>query len=165
MPDSGGPRAAYNSGMHANPSSSPPFAVGGLFLEALAAHRFDQLAEAVEPDATLLALLPRGFVDWHGAAEVCAAFRRWFGDVDAFEVADASVGQVGALLQLRWRLRLQGPRLGEATKVVEQHVYAATGSSGRISKLSLLCSGFWDERADGGGPPASATRAADDDEE
>ncbi len=134
--------------MHASTSSSPPFAVGGAVLEALAARRFDQLADAVEPDATMLALLPSGFVERRGAEEICAAFLRWFGDVDAFEVADASVGQVGALLQLRWRLRLQGPRLGAAAKVVEQIAFATTGPTGRISQLSLLCSGFWDEHPD-----------------
>jgi hypothetical protein len=142
-----------------NPTSSltPPFTVGGAVLEALATHRFDQLAEALEPDASLLALLPRGVVELHGAPEICRQFQRWFGDVDEFEVADASVGQMGALLQLRWRLRLQGPRLGPGVKVVEQHVYAATGPSGHINRLSLLCSGFWDERTDAGEASPHAT--------
>jgi hypothetical protein len=62
-----------------------------------------------------------------------------------FEVTDASVGEVGALLQLRWRLRLRGARLGDVAMVVEQHAYAATGATGRIERMSLLCSGFWKE--------------------
>jgi hypothetical protein len=130
------------------PSSTPAFAVGGAVLETVAAQRFDELAAALDPDASLLALLPRGFFEWHGVPEICRMFQQWFGDVDHFEVADASVGQVGALLQLRWRLRLGGSRLGPGPKVVEQHVYAATGPSGRITRLSLLCSGFWDEHPD-----------------
>jgi hypothetical protein len=75
-------------------------------------------------------------------------FERWFGDVEKCEVADAAVGQVGPLLQLRWRIRLQGPRLGNKPMVVEQHAYATTGPNGRIQQMSLLCSGFWDEHVD-----------------
>ena len=52
-------------------------------------------------------------------------------------------------LQLTWRLRLKGERLGDESMIVEQHVYAATGASGRIERMSLLCSGFWEEHVDG----------------
>jgi hypothetical protein len=144
--------STYNGGMettHASPApSAPHFAVAGTFLEALAGHDFEGLATALDPDASLSALLPRGFCEWQGASEICARFETWFGDVDQFEVVDASVGLVGALLQLRWRLRLQGARLGEEPKVVEQHAYAAAGPNGRIHHLSLLCSGFWPEHPD-----------------
>ena len=143
---------SYNRRMgttHASPSpSAPHFAVAGTFLDALAAHDFDQLADALDADASLSALLPRGFSEWHGAPEICAQFGRWFGDVDRFEVVDASVGQVGALLQLTWRLRVQGERFGADPMVVEQHVYAATGPTGRVERLSLVCSGFWKEHPD-----------------
>ena len=59
------------------------------------------------------------------------------------------MGQVGALLQLTWRLRLKADRLGEEPMIVEQHVYASTGAGGRIERLTLLCSGFWEEHVDG----------------
>jgi hypothetical protein len=134
---------------HASPSpSSPHFAVAGTFLDALTAHDFEQLAEALAVDASLCALLPRGFREWRGATEICAQFEQWFGDIEQFEVVDASVGQVGALLQLTWRLRILAERLGDDPMVVEQHVYAATGPSGRVERLSLLCSGFWKEHPD-----------------
>ena len=128
---------------------SPHFAAAGIVLDALTAHDFARFDDALDADASLSALLPRGFREWHGASEICAQFERWFGDVERFEVADASVGQVGALLQLTWRLRLKGERLGDETMIVEQHAYAATGASGRIERLSLLCSGFWEEHVDG----------------
>jgi len=144
--------SAYNGGMettHASPPpSAPHFAVAGVLLEALAAHDFQGLAAALDVDASLSALLPRGFHQWQGAPDICDRFETWFGDVDQFEVVDASVGLVGSLLQLRWRLRLQGARLGDEPKVVEQHVYATTGPTGRIQHLSLLCSGFWPEHPD-----------------
>jgi ketosteroid isomerase-like protein len=113
-------------------------------LDALAARDFDAVADAFEPDATLAALLPRGHDDWEGATAIRGAFERWFGDVESLEVADASIGRIGDLLQLRWRLRVQGgPRFGAGPMVVEQHASAHRGSTGRIGRMSLLCTGFW----------------------
>ena len=132
-----------------SPSTAPHFAVAGIVLDALTAHDFARFEDALDADASMSALLPRGFREWQGSSEICAQFERWFGDVDRFEVADATVGQVGGLLQLTWRLRLKGERLGDESMIVEQHVYAATGASGRIERMSLLCSGFWEEHVDG----------------
>ena len=128
--------------------SVPQFAVAGSFLESLAARDFDRLAAALDDDASLSALLPRGFDQWHGAVEIKGAFTGWFGDVDEFEVVDASVGQVGSRLQLRWRVRVRGGRFNDDVMVVEQHVYAKTGATGRICAMSLLCSGFCKEHVD-----------------
>ena len=144
MPETAWP--SYNCAMSTTaPDATSHFAAAGLLLDALAAHDFARVAAALDTDATLSALLPRGFREWAGADAIAGAFETWFGDVDDFEVADASVGQVGALLQMRWRLRVGGGRFGAAQMVIEQHVYAATGKGGRIEKMSLLCSGFWPE--------------------
>lgn len=125
--------------------STPHFAVAGVVIDALAAQDFGRLADALDPDAQMSALVPRGLLECHGAAEICAMFEKWFGDLDEYAVADASVGGVGALLQMRWRLRVKGTRFGDEPMVVEQHVYAATGPNGSIHRISLLCSGFWPE--------------------
>jgi len=139
----------YNVRMNEPCSGPPPFAVAGVMVDAVAAHDFTAIAAVLEEEATLSALLPRGFDEWHGPVAICGAFEKWFGDVDHFEVAEASVGQVGELLQLRWRVRVQGgPRFAGATKVVEQHLYASTNPSGRIDRMRLLCSGFCDEHPD-----------------
>jgi len=123
----------------------PPFTTAGVLLEALTVHDFQHLAAALDVDASMSALLPGGFHEWNGAVAICAAFERWFGDTDTYEVVDATIGRIGALLELRWRLRLGADRFGDAVMVVEQHVYARTGPAGRISHISLLCSGFWKE--------------------
>ncbi len=125
----------------------PQFAVAGLLLEALAAHDFERLAATLDCDATLSALLPSGHREWRGANDIAGAFELWFGDADEFELVDASVGRIGALIELRWQLRVRAARRGAAAMVVEQHVYAATGRDGRIARLSLLCSGFWPDHA------------------
>ncbi|MGZ4677350.1 MAG: nuclear transport factor 2 family protein [Acidimicrobiia bacterium] len=131
-----------------DPTVTPHFAVAGSFLEALAARDFDRLATTLDDDATLSALLPRGFDEWNGADAIAAAFARWFGSATSFEVADASVGQVGPRLQLRWRVRVLDPSRGEGRMVVEQNVYAETTSEGRIAGMALLCSGFCPETPD-----------------
>jgi hypothetical protein len=115
-----------------------------VLLDALAARDLGGVAAAFEPDATLQALLPRGYDEWQGTADIFLAFDRWFGDVESLEVVDASVRRTGDLLQLRWRLRVQGgPRFGARVMVVEQQACAQRGASGRIGRMSLLCTGFW----------------------
>ena len=126
--------------------SAQQFAAAGALLETLAARDFAGLGTALEPDATLSALLPRGFCEWQGAAEIAGAFEGWFGDASEYEVVDTSVEQAGTRLRLRWRIRVCAPRHGDHAMVVEQHVYAETGASSRISTLSLLCSGFCKEQ-------------------
>jgi ketosteroid isomerase-like protein len=113
-------------------------------LDALRAHDLDRVADAFEPDAQMSALLPRGHDEWRGAIDIRAAFARWFGDVAELEVVDSSIGRCGDLLQLRWRLRVRGgPRFGAQAMVVEQHACAQPGPTGRIGRMSLLCTGFW----------------------
>jgi hypothetical protein len=124
-------------------SDVPLFSVAGTFLEGLAAQDFSRLASSLADDAHLTALVPSGFKQWNGSAEISATFRSWFGNVDEFELVDAAVGEVGSRLHLRWRARVQAaPRFGAGWFVVEQQVYADTGADGRIAQLFLLCSGF-----------------------
>jgi hypothetical protein len=125
-----------------------PFEAAGALLDAVCARDFDGIAEALQPDATMSALLPRGFREWTGAESIASAFATWFGDLDRFAVADAAVGKVGPLVQMSWRLRVGGGRFEAASKVIEQQVFAGVGADGRIHHVSLLCSGFWDEPVD-----------------
>ena len=123
-------------------SGVPLFSVAGAFLEGLAAQDFSRMAATLAADAQLTALVPSGLKQWDGPGEISATFRRWFGNVDRFELVDASVGEVGSRLHLRWRARVQAPRFDGGWLVVEQQVYADTGADGRIAQLYLLCSGF-----------------------
>ncbi len=68
--------------------------------------------------------------------------------MDEYEVLDATIGQVGARLQLRWRLHVRGGRLGPEDFVVEQHGYADAGPTGRIQFMAMVCSGFCREHPD-----------------
>ena len=80
--------------------------------------------------------------------EIAGQFARWFGDTRDFELVEATLGEVGGRLQLRWRLRLRAERLGAGWFTVEQQAYADAGEDGRIARLDLVCTGY---RPEGGG--------------
>ncbi len=124
----------------------PRSSVAGAFLEGLAAQDFDHLASALSDDVHLRALVPIGLKEWDGAEQVKATFTAWFGGAEEFELIDATAGEVGRRLTMRWRVRLQAGRLGEGWFVVEQHAYADTDDENRIQHLSLVCSGYCPEQ-------------------
>jgi len=115
------------------------------FLEGLAAQEFARLGGALAADARLRALLPGGLREWAGADAIAHRFEHWFGDTEDFELVEVAVGEIGARLHLRWRLRLRAQRLGRGWFTVEQQAYADTDDSGRIVRLDLLCTGYLPE--------------------
>ncbi len=126
---------------HDPAAAVPQFAPANAFLAGLAAQDFTRLGGALSADARLRALLPRRVMERTGAEEVAAAFAHWFGDTEGFDLVEASVGEIGGRLHLRWRLRLQAARLGAGWFTVEQQAYADT-DDGRIARLDLLCTGY-----------------------
>jgi hypothetical protein len=134
---------------HGAATAAPQFALAGAFLEGLAAQDFTRLGGALAADVRLRALLPRGPREWTGAEVIADQFERWFGDTEDFELLDATVGEVGGRLHLRWRLRLRAQRLGAGWFTVEQQAYADTGGSGHIERLDLLCTGYLPEGGHG----------------
>jgi hypothetical protein len=125
-------------------ANTPPtmkWSVGGLLLEALAERNFARMSECFDPAATMRALLPNGPAEYQGAAQIAENFRSWFGNAEAFEVLDGTVGEVGNRLHLAWRLRLRPAPWGDGDwHVIEQQAYLRAGE--RIDAIDLLCSGF-----------------------
>jgi hypothetical protein len=111
-----------------------------VFIEALARRDFAALGDCLEPGVRLRALLPAGPAEMTGREEVAGWFRSLFGGPEDLQLADATVGEVGPRLYLRWRASLTAPGPSGPRHLVEQHVFAASGE--RISALDLLCSGF-----------------------
>ena len=134
---------------HSTDAVVPAFALAGSFLEGLAAQDFTRLGDALTADARLRALVPKGLREWTGAEAIAGAFARWFGDTEDFELVEATVGEVGGRLQLRWRLRLRAERLGAGWFTVEQQAYADAGEDGRIARLDLVCTGYRPEADNG----------------
>jgi SnoaL-like domain len=119
------------------------WAAAGLFLNAFTRRDFAALSSCFDPAVRFRALVPPGLVTTVGAADTARQFERWFGGADVFDVVDASIGQIGDRLYLRWRVRMRAPNNPEAARVVEQHAFAT--ASERIHALDLLCSGFQTE--------------------
>ncbi len=134
---------------HSAATAVPQFALAGSFLEGLAAQDFARIGGALTADARLRALLPPGLREWTGAEAIADQFACWFGGTNAFELVEATVGEVGGRLHLHWRLRLRAERLGAGWFTVEQQAYADTADGGRIARLDLLCTGYRPEGDDG----------------
>ena len=134
---------------HGTATAPPRPALAGLFLQGLADQDFAALVGALAADARLRALLPKGLREWTGGEEIAGQFARWFGDTVDFELVEATLGEVGGRLQLRWRLRLRAERLGAGWFTVEQQAYADAGDDGRIVRLDLVCTGYRPEAGDG----------------
>ncbi|MGH3268028.1 MAG: hypothetical protein ACRDN1_03005 [Trebonia sp.] len=134
---------------HGAATAPPRPALAGVFLQGLADQDFAALGGALAADARLRALLPKGLREWTGGEEIAGQFALWFGDTVDFELVEATLGEVGGRLQLRWRLRLRAERLGAGWFTVEQQAYADAGDDGRIARLDLVCTGYRPEAGDG----------------
>jgi hypothetical protein len=126
----------------APPQVAPPqvWSVAGVLLDGLSNRDFDLMAACLAPDLRFRCLLPRGPMEVIGADQAVDHFRRWFGGDDVFEVLDASVGQIGPRICLRWRVKMHPVGTPTDERVVEQHLFT-TGNE-VIRTLDLLCSGF-----------------------
>jgi hypothetical protein len=110
------------------------------FLDALTRRDFPALADCLSATARLRAVTPMRELDLTGATLISERFRMWFGDAAEFDVVDASLGEVGTRIYLRWRIRTRGRDGANPPELVEQHVFATVGE--QIESLDLLCSGF-----------------------
>jgi len=112
----------------------------GTFVEALASRDFTAMAGCLDPDVRVRALLPPGLVEVTGKDAAIGIFRMVFDDPDDLVLIDATVGEVGPRLYLRWRAVLTPAARTGPGRLVEQHVFATAGE--RITAMDLLCSGF-----------------------
>jgi hypothetical protein len=148
MPDVAPGSGSYNCGMSdVRTAITPPadrrvagFGIGGRWVEALAHRDFAGMETCLAEHVRFRGLMPARDIDVAGPSEVMAWFARWFGVADEdFEVVDATVGEVGPRLYLRWRVRLTSTTSGHV-RVVEQHAYVE--GTEHIDSMRVLCSGF-----------------------
>jgi len=134
--------APYKGGMtksqqlpaEANTPPTMKWSVGGLLLEALAERNFAHMSEGFDPAATMRALLPNGPAEFQGAAKIAENFQSWFGDAEAFEVLDGTVGEVGNRLHLAWRLRLAADPLVDFAHRHAQHARELLASAEELRR-------------------------------
>lgn len=116
----------------------PRWSVGGLFIDALRRRDFAAMAECLDPEVRFRGLVPPGPFEVVGPDAVMTLFRTWFEGPDELHLVDATIGEIGLKLYLRWRVTMTSAV--EASRYVEQHVFATIDE--RIVGLDLLCSGF-----------------------
>jgi hypothetical protein len=121
----------------------PGWTAAALFLDALTRRDFAAISASLDPNVCFRALIPPGPFTTVGAAAAGSHLQRWFGGEDSFEVIDATIGQIGSRIYLRWRVRMVSVDHPNRARVVEQHAFAT--ATERIQSLDLLCSGFQTE--------------------
>jgi len=108
-------------------------------LEAITARDFSAFDGVLGPTSQLRALLPSGFVEETGPADIASRFSQWFGNLEAFEVLEARIEITGDRSSLQYRFRTRRP--GEDETVISQHV-VLFGTNGTVDAMHLVCSGF-----------------------
>src|SRR3954466_12494883 len=109
-----------------------------LLVEALAARDRTRLAEVLDPQVRLRAVLPSRFVDLTGAAEVAGELLGWFEELDEITVVTTGIEPIADLWHVGFRFALRG---AEPDQLVEQHAFCVI-ENGLISVIRLVCSGF-----------------------
>jgi hypothetical protein len=92
-----------------------------------------------QPHVRFRALVPRRLCEGQTPGEATDWLRRWFGNVDEFQVLQSDVNQVFDRLYLNYQLRVHDVING--WRLIEQHVYIDV-QDGLILDMWLLCSGF-----------------------
>ena len=118
--------------------------VGDVFVTALVDGDAPRLAETLDPDVQMRALLPPGPIEVLGAEAVAGKFAAWFGSAEEVQLMGSASDAVADRLHVSYRLRVR--RSGDLWNVVEQHLLCAHDGV-RITALDLVCSGFRPEYA------------------
>lgn len=109
------------------------------FVASLAAKDFVAVEQLFDPAIRFRGLVPTTLREHAGAVDAVERLRLWFGDVGELELLESEVAELGGRVRLRYRFR--GDEPGDGWSVVEQEGYADV-LEGRISDLSLVCSGW-----------------------
>jgi SnoaL-like domain len=112
--------------------------VAEAFVDALRARDFATMTTVLAPNVRFRALVPSGLREAGSAIDAAAWFDTWFGAAERFEIVDASVEDFAGRQRISYRLgvvRNGGP------EVLDQEGFCDV-AGGRITDLSLVCSGF-----------------------
>lgn len=112
--------------------------LGNLFVDAVAAARFDAMEELLAPGIRFRALLPRRTAEAASAADARAIVEDWFDDCDRIEVVDRAVERVADRVRIGYQLLVSkhGPWFA-----IRQEAFATTDGL-LLADLALVCSGF-----------------------
>lgn len=114
--------------------------IGNVFINSLKEQKFGELEYIFSDTIHFRALTPPKLITLNNSTEVVNTLKKWFEveDPDQFEVLESKSDFFVDCLHIFYRVFRTYK--GNSFKV-EQHLYCEV-SSGKIQKLSLLCSGF-----------------------
>jgi len=114
--------------------------IGNVFIACLEEQRFEDLKCIFSDTIFFRALTPPKLITLHNSTEAVNTLKKWFGveESDQFELLDSSSDVLVDCLHIYYKIFRT---YNGISYKVEQHVYCEV-SSGKINKLSLVCSGF-----------------------
>jgi hypothetical protein len=117
-------------------------AVARRLLDAIVTRDFDGLYAILAADVWLRALLPREIVETHSATAATDVVRSWFGPHEAVEVVSTEQHTVEGREFLAYSLLVRPDWAPDVWHAVEQSGYCRV-ADGRVTRLDLLCTGFF----------------------
>ena len=103
---------------------------------------FDALEDCLAPDVWFRALQPRQLHESTTARAAADAFRSWFGGDSRAEILETDHHTVGGREYLRYRFLVHPYWAPEQPHVIEQTGFCRI-KDGRISRLDIVCTGFF----------------------
>lgn len=111
-----------------------------MFIKNVSEKKFEDLAYLFSDSILFRALIPSSLVTSNEPSEVASKFKYWFYAEDSgkYDILDSKTEVMVDCLHIYYKIfrTFQGNSYN-----VEQHLYCEV-SSGKIEKLSLVCSGF-----------------------
>lgn len=122
------------------PADAP--ATARRFLSAVARRDFDELEVCLAPNVWFRALQPRRIREETTAGETVAAYRLWFETPEEIELLETQHYSMAGREYLRYRFLLRPEWKPEQWHVIEQAGFCRV-KDGRISRIDLVCTGFF----------------------
>lgn len=116
---------------------STTHSIASEFLGALARQDWIGVRSLLDPRVSFRVLTPRGLREADDEDGTIAWLTRWFGDADDVATGHSEISMMHDRLGISYRFRVHKDRW----YVIEQRGYADV-AAGKISGLTLVCSGF-----------------------
>lgn len=114
--------------------------IGNVFVQDIVEKNFDELAYLLSDNCLFRALIPSSIVTSNEPVKTANVIKKWFnlGESEQYKVVDSQVDFLVDCLHMEYRIALT---YKGTPYQVEQQLYCEV-ASGKIQKLSLICSGF-----------------------
>jgi hypothetical protein len=141
-------------------TTSTGAAVARRLLNAIVTRDFDALPAIFAGDVWMRALLPREIVETHSATATTEVFRGWFAPHEALEVVSTEQHTVEGREFVAYNLLVRPDWAPDVWHAVEQSGYCRVADD-HVTRLDLLCTGFFPTVPDATRPELRASGARD----